>query len=75
MIAECANPGCREPFVRNNGRCFRFRQGQCPGDRCPHTHSVELFWLCQVCSSEYTLTYDPARGVSLFREPAYLNKS
>jgi hypothetical protein len=75
MISECANPDCRAPFDYHNGRYFRFHKMQRPGEQRPNTHCVQHFWLCQVCSSGYTLDYHMERGVLLLRETALTNKS
>jgi hypothetical protein len=69
MISECANPDCRAAFDYHNGRYFRFHKIQHAGEQRPNTHCVQHFWLCQSCSTEYTLNYHADRGVFLLRQP------
>jgi len=65
MISTCANPACRVPFDYHQGELFRFHKAHRPDEQPPNTHSVQHFWLCGKCSTEFTLIYSQDRGVLL----------
>lgn len=75
MIAECANPACRVAFDYHNGRYFRFHKIQHAGEQRPNTHCVQHFWLCQTCSTEYTLEHHADRGVLLLSHSLLANQT
>ena len=67
MLAKCANPSCTTPFhYLRDGRLFQMETGlggpQLVGEKKP-AHKVEYFWLCNRCSTDLTLAYEPGKGV------------
>jgi len=70
---KCANPSCAAGFEwLGGGRMFRFHrhsgESAPPAELqagVPNAHPIEHFWLCERCSSIYTLKYEPARGVMI----------
>jgi len=69
MISACANPECCVPLLCGKGRFFRFHKAYPLGAKPPNTHAVQHFWLCGVCSAEYTLAYEDRKGVVMLRRP------
>jgi hypothetical protein len=65
VLSRCANPDCRTPFEHGHGRFFRFRQNSPQSVSLRNSHSVQHHWLCDSCSSTYTLDYRAAIGVLL----------
>lgn len=71
---KCANPACPTAFHwLAGGKFFRFRPGDNtsspenqpePGSAIRH-HGVRHYWLCERCSSMFTLVYEPREGVVL----------
>lgn len=70
---KCANPACPVAFDwRRGGKFFRFRIDP---QAAPHNvatasapadvHGVKHFWLCERCSSIFTLVYEDQFGVEL----------
>lgn len=69
---KCANPSCAASFEwLAGGRLFRFpRDSNAPppamngnASRAGDLQATGHFWLCEKCSSVYTLQYEPGRGV------------
>jgi hypothetical protein len=68
---KCANPSCAASFDwLAGGKLFRFpreRHELAPTDgrdtSASGSHPIGHFWLCERCSSVYTLHYEPGRGV------------
>ena len=67
MFSNCANPDCHAEFDYREGHLFRFHKAYPAGEQPPNTHAVQHFWLCEICSAEYTLTYDDGSGVTMLR--------
>ncbi len=70
--AKCANPACPVSFDwRKGGKFFRFREpsnvaAQKNMNRGPAgVHGVRHFWLCERCSSIFTLVYEEQFGVEI----------
>jgi hypothetical protein len=63
MFSACANPDCGKAFDYRQGQFFRFHKAHRPEDVPPNTHSVQHFWLCGICSENYTLNYMEDHGV------------
>jgi hypothetical protein len=68
---KCANPSCAAAFEwLAGGKLFRFQRennefaqvGELDA-AANNSHTVGHFWLCERCSSIYTLKYEPGRGV------------
>jgi len=67
MLAKCVNPLCTSSFhYLHDGRLFQMETGlggpHALGDKKP-AHRIEYFWLCNRCSSEMTLAFEPGKGV------------
>jgi len=75
MFSTCANPDCKKEFDYREGRLFRFHKAHPAGEAPPNTHSVQHFWLCQDCLTEYTLDYHTDLGVLLLGQPIKKKKS
>jgi hypothetical protein len=68
---KCANPSCAASFDWfAGGRMFRFQRGpqqpvsgEANASDVASGHPAGHFWLCERCSSIYTLQYSPGRGV------------
>lgn len=69
---KCANPSCAASFEwLAGGRLFRFpRESHTPSPTANGSHSgaeefhaIGHFWLCEKCSSIYTLKCEPGRGI------------
>jgi hypothetical protein len=69
MLHKCANPTCTVPFLSlREGKLFL-------AETCDSDQNVPLdgsrrkvrrrehFWLCDACSSHFTLRFDPNRGM------------
>ena len=72
---KCANPACPTAFHwTSGGKFFRFRPNadSATGNNLPPDsqsgtgiHGVRHYWLCELCSSVFTLMYDKEQGVLL----------
>ncbi len=70
---KCANPACPAEFHWiGGGKFFRFRfdpeaknQSEFAADSSGHLSHVKHFWLCEHCSSIFTLAYEKDSGVVL----------
>ncbi len=52
MVSECANPGCRAPFIYfRGGRLFAI-------PRRDSSSTVQCFWLCGNCAEDLDLSFD-----------------
>ena len=67
---KCANPACPSAFHwLAGGKFFRFRMPGAPNveDAKPepqdHSHHVKHYWLCDRCSTIYSLNYEEPQGV------------
>jgi hypothetical protein len=69
---KCANPSCAASFEwLAGGRLFRFpRESHASAPEAYANnplardfHTTGHFWLCEKCSSSYTLQQEPGRGV------------
>jgi hypothetical protein len=78
MLHKCANPACTVPF-RSMREGKLFLAETFPSDLSAYDGNRrklrrrEHFWLCAVCSSHFTLRFDPTLGmltVSLSERPA-----
>jgi len=76
MLSRCANVQCCKPFLRlRDGKLFLVETERLakPGvSTAPpfvrarrQQRLVEHFWLCDECASQWTLVYDPERGIAL----------
>lgn len=66
MLHKCANPPCPNLFRKmHQGRLFQLPASSLwRGIRSRRSGlRVEYFWLCDQCSTNLTLTYDPAAGI------------
>ncbi len=51
MISKCANPFCKNAFVKTtSGRLFSFL--------LPNSNERKHFWLCNGCASYYTVRFE-----------------
>lgn len=68
MLQKCANPACITPFRSlREGKLFlaelcTTETGPILVGRRPPRRR-EHFWLCQACSGQFTLRFDPESGV------------
>ena len=69
MLHKCANPACTAPFLSlRQGKLFlaeTFSSDMSPvydGNR-RKLRRREHFWLCDACSSHFTLRFDPTLGM------------
>lgn len=68
---KCANPSCAAAFEwMAGGKLFRFHRqsGNAEEGTASHaspSHRMEHFWLCERCSTMYTLNYQPGQGVKI----------
>jgi hypothetical protein len=72
MLHKCANPTCSIPFRHlREGKLFLAETEYFSGTRAavhasrrfrPSRH-VEHYWLCNDCSRQLTLAFDPERGM------------
>jgi hypothetical protein len=65
---KCANPSCAVSFEwLAGGRIFRFhREGHSGATQekdARNPKPIGHFWLCERCSTIYTLKHDPVRGI------------
>lgn len=75
MISHCANPDCMRPFhYLRGGRLYRFdiRHPTTPCSDVPNaicglkpSHATVFFWMCEHCSSNYSLRFNFRDGISL----------
>ncbi len=80
MISHCANPRCTLPFhYLRGGRLYRFDItspsrpcADVPNAVCTLTppRPTVFFWLCDECSSKYSLRFNFHDGIGLLRRPA-----
>jgi hypothetical protein len=69
MLQKCANPACTVPFLSlREGKLFLAEtcdsdlNGPFDGSR-RKLRRREHFWLCDACSSHFTLRFDPHQGM------------
>jgi len=68
MLHKCANPNCSTPFLRlTEGKLFviqgPFRTFRAHASRTkPVLRQIEHYWLCDSCSRQFTLIYEPGLG-------------
>ena len=78
MLSKCANPSCSAPFLYlHSGKLFRVErrlpmvlepfETEMSEKKMPQ--SVEYYWLCAACSSEFTLVRAQEGGVVLRLRP------
>jgi len=66
---KCANPSCAVSFDwMAGGKLFRFPRASSElspagGTEPNRSHPIGHLWLCERCSSIYTLKYEPGRGI------------
>lgn len=85
MLQKCANPSCTVPFRSlREGKLFLAEIH--PNQDDPHLNSNrrrawrrEHYWLCQACSSHFTLRFDTDHGMvtvplSAAYEPRFLTR-
>ena len=72
MLHKCANPACSSPFRSlGRGKLFLLDRDTAPvASRVASTNSrkrsgqqSERYWLCDLCSSVLTLTFDRGGGM------------
>jgi len=71
MLHKCANPDCKNPFLKlSEGKLFLVESGGSrDADRAPsewerrNVRRVEYFWLCNQCSLLVTLAFEKERGM------------
>jgi len=68
MVLKCANPNCSATFNHREGRLFRFPKRPIEDGRPANTHSVQHFWLCELCFATYSLEYHDGLGVAIIRQ-------
>jgi hypothetical protein len=76
MLSKCANPKCMAPFLYlHTGKLFRVeRRAPVPqvepamSDKKP-ARSIEYYWLCEACSSEFILARADAGGIVVRPRP------
>lgn len=69
MLQKCANPSCTAPFRSlREGKLFlaetppRDSAASASG-RSQRLPRREHFWLCEICSAQFTLRFDVERGM------------
>lgn len=69
MLQKCANPSCSAPF-RSLREGKLFLAESFPPESAhllprlsPKIRRREHFWLCEVCSAQFTLHFDAERGM------------
>ena len=76
MLSQCANVQCSKPFLKlREGKLFLVetdrvaRPGVSAGPPFVRARQqprqVEHYWLCDECAQQWTLLYEPDRGVAL----------
>jgi hypothetical protein len=68
MLQKCANPACSVPFRSlREGKLFlaenRDSRAEASGASSVRKLRREHFWLCESCSSHFTLRFDNDRGM------------
>ena len=58
MVSHCVNPACRASFLY-------LRQGKLVAVRGGHLSAVEFFWLCDSCTSNFTIDVSPDGNIRL----------
>jgi hypothetical protein len=66
MVSHCVNPACRASFLY-------LRQGKLFAVRAGHLAPVEFYWLCDSCTTSFTL--DVASDGSIRLVPLVANAS
>lgn len=78
MLGKCANPACCASFRKlGSGKLFAFESVASaqsaeitPGtSAAKRSRSPVFFWLCDTCSSSFTLEFDATGQVTLQRVP------
>src|SRR5436305_10564197 len=78
MLSHCANSECAKPFLNlREGKLFVLELAP-PSHRSRGARirqrqpSVERYWLCDGCASQYTLNFDDELGLAVIplRRPA-----
>jgi hypothetical protein len=87
MLQKCANPACTVPFRSlREGRLFLAEtypsqsEAAANGRRRQQHRRREHFWLCDSCSSHFTLRFDTNHGMltvplSKNAEPRFLTRT
>ena len=66
MVNHCANPICHKPLhYLREGKIFLFSRKN--GKESAEQKPLEHFWLCGICSKEWTLKSDTKTGVKLVK--------
>jgi hypothetical protein len=68
MVSQCLNPQCRAAFLY-------LRQGKLFAVRAGHLASVEFFWLCDSCTTNFTIDVAPDGNVRLVPIRASSNRA
>ena len=65
MMSKCANPQCSSVFrYLSEGKLFQVRATDAARLSARKSQARdEFFWLCNECSKELTIAFDPATGV------------
>jgi hypothetical protein len=65
VLQKCANPACTVPFRSlREGKLFLAENHEFePAPGSVRKNHREHFWLCESCSSRFTLRFDSDRGV------------
>jgi hypothetical protein len=69
MLHKCANPACKVPFRSlREGKLFLAETFPSDSSRPfdgtrRKLHRREHFWLCGICSTQFTLRFDPTLGM------------
>ena len=86
MLQKCANPSCTVPFRSlREGKLFLAEIHPSNGETAPNGNRRKVwrrehYWLCQACSSHFTLRFDSDRGMTTVplvanMEPRFLTRS
>lgn len=80
MVQKCSNPDCNAEFrYASRGRLFSFelRNPTAPCHDVPRaicetkpSHATVSFWLCERCSSKFTLQFTTKTGLALIAAAA-----
>ena len=75
MLSQCANSQCSKPFLRlREGKLFLVDTGRSESMGVSKAGSglptramprIERYWLCDQCSTQWTLVYDREQGIVL----------
>jgi len=67
VVAECANPDCRKPFLYlHEGRLLRLI---CADSIHDEPERYELFWLCSECAEQFTIVRISAERTAVIPHP------